>query len=44
MYKINSYAMPIHTKSGATVSSGTMAMIQRVNRLKRELRLNKVGK
>ena len=41
MYKINSYVMPIHTSTGATVSSGSLAMVQRVRRLKRELRLNR---
>lgn len=41
MYKINSYVMPIHTSTGATVCTGkTIAMAQRVARLKRELKIN----
>jgi hypothetical protein len=41
MYKINSFVMPIHTRSGATiVTSSKMRMGQRVLRLKRELKKN----
>jgi hypothetical protein len=41
MFKINSYVMPIHTPSGAIVTTpDRMAMAQRVNRLKRELKNN----
>lgn len=41
MYKINSYVMPIHTKTGAIVCTPVhMALKQRVARLKRELREN----
>ena len=41
MYKINSYVMPIHTATGATVvSHKAIAMKQRVARLKRELSIN----
>lgn len=46
MNKINSYVMPIHTPTGATVCTGkVIAMAQRVARLKRELKTNlKAGK
>jgi len=44
MFKLNTYVMPIHTKTGATVVSsvkgGDIALKQRVARLKRELKNN----
>lgn len=41
MFKLNSYSMPIHTKTGATVCTpDNQALKQRVARLKGELRNN----
>ena len=46
MLKINSYVMPIHMSNGSTVCTpDKMAMVQRIARLKRELKNNlKAGK
>lgn len=45
MYKINSYVMPIHMPNGSTVTTpDSMAMAQRVARLKRELKNNSTTK
>lgn len=41
MLKINTYVMPIHTNTGAIVTTpDSMAMMQRVARLKRECKNN----
>ena len=41
MYSINSYVMPIHTTTGAIVTTpDRMALKERVQRLKRELKNN----
>lgn len=43
MFKLNSYIMPIHTKTGATVCTpDKTALKQRLARLKRELKQNQV--
>ncbi|AUE22591.1 hypothetical protein Ah1_00050 [Aeromonas phage Ah1] len=42
MIKINAYAMQIHTASGASVCTPDgVAIKQRIERLKREMRMNK---
>lgn len=42
MIKINAYAMQIHTASGASVCTPDgVAVKQRIERLKREMRMNK---
>ncbi|UYD60022.1 hypothetical protein OPFAMLBM_00001 [Aeromonas phage avDM12-TAAL] len=42
MIKINAYAMQIHTASGASVCTPDgIAIKQRIERLKREMRMNK---
>ncbi|AAQ17713.1 hypothetical protein Aeh1ORF054c [Aeromonas phage Aeh1] len=42
MIKINAYAMQIHTASGASVCTPDgIAVNQRIERLKREMRMNK---